>query len=289
MKKQIITAAILAGLSSLSMAETVASINGTKIDSKEIDAQVARVKKDSNGQIQDSQQLRMAILDRMVTRILLVQAAQKDNLDKSPEYQSALDKAMTEIKSHGDDKKAGFKTEWNTYKDIVLGKLYLSKALQANPVQESEIKQSYDAMTQYYKGTQEVQLGEIVTNDLASANNAIKDLNNKQDFGSVVAKYTIDQAGREIGGIPKDYVALKDLQNSGAEPVYNAIKDLKKGQYTTTPVQGNNFYAVFYINDKRNVKIPSYQEEQPRLAEYLKEARIQQIIHQLYEQAKKNK
>jgi peptidyl-prolyl cis-trans isomerase C len=285
MKKQLIAAAILLGLTGIAAAQTVVTVNGTKIDSKEIDNQVAILVQESQNQIQDSPELRKSITNRLITRTLLIQAAKKQNLDKDPEYLNALNQAEAEAKRLGDDKKPGFKEEWAFFKDNLLTQAYLANVVKNNPVKPEDVRNAYNDMVKYYSGTQEVQLGEILTRDADTANKAIAQLQAKKSFATVAKEYTIDPAGRENGGIPKGYVAIKDLQES-APPVFNAIKDLKKGQYTTTPVQGNgNIYAVFYINDKRNVKLPTQKEMEPILSRRMQSASMARAIDQLYKSA----
>ena len=70
MKKHFIAAALLLSLSGFAFAQTVVTVNGTKIDSKEIDNQVSMLVKESNNQIQDSPQLRKEITNRLVIKIL---------------------------------------------------------------------------------------------------------------------------------------------------------------------------------------------------------------------------
>ena len=285
MKKQFIAAAIMFGLTGIAAAQTVVTVNGTKIDSKEVDNQVAILVQESQNQIQDSPELRKNITNRLITRILLIQAAKNQNLDKDPEYLKALSQAEAEAKRLGDDKKPGFKEEWSFFKDNLLTQAYLANVAKNNPVKPQDVSNAYNDMVKYYNGTQEVQLGEILTRDTNTANQAIAQLKAKKSFSTVAKEYTIDPAGRDNGGIAKGFVSLKDLQES-ATPVYNAIKDLKKGQYTATPVQGNgNIYAVFYVNDKRNVKLPSQKEMEPILSRRLQSALIAQHIEQLYKSA----
>ncbi|KES11439.1 Pseudouridylate synthase, partial [Snodgrassella alvi SCGC AB-598-O11] len=171
------------------------------------------------------------------------------------------------------------------FKDDLLTQAYLVSVAKNNPVKSQDVSNAYNDLVKYYSGTQEVQLGEILTRDTNTANQAIAQLKAKKSFSTVAKEYTIDPAGRDNGGIAKGFVSLKDLQES-ATPVYNAIKDLKKGQYTATPVQGNgNIYAVFYVNDKRNVKLPSQKEMEPILSRRLQSALIAQHIEQLYKSA----
>lgn len=285
MKKQLIAVAVMAGLSGAVCAQTVVTVNGSQIDSKEVAAQVAILVKESQNQIQDSPQLRQSITDRLITRTLMIQEAKRLKLDQNQQYLDALNKAEAEAKRLGDDKKTSFKEDWATFKDNLLTRAYLAAVVSSNRVTEQEGQNAYNELKKYYQGTQEVQLGEIVTRDADSASKAIADLKAKKNFSAVARQYTIDPAGKEAGGIPKTYVSLKDLQQ-GAEPVYTAIKDLKKGQFTDAPLQGNNgIYAVFYVNDKRAVKVPDFKELEPELMQRLQDARIQAAIESLYKKA----
>ena len=287
MKKHIIAATLMLSLTGLASAHTLVTVNGTKIDSKEVDNQVALLVKESNNQIQDSQQLRDDITNRLVMRTLLIQEAKKQKLDKDPQYLDLLKQAENKAKQLGDDKKPDFKTQWAIFKDDLLTQAYLVNVAQSIPVQPEEVKSAYNDLVQNYAGVKEVQLGEIILQDKNSAQKAIADLNAKKNFSSVAKQYTIDEAGRQRGGISNGYVNLKDLQNS-AEPVYKAIKNLKKGQHTATPVQiqpNQNIYVIFYVNDIRAIKIPSEAEIAPALGRRLQNAKVNAFLQQLVDQA----
>lgn len=287
MKKHLIAATLMLSLTGLASAHTLVTVNGTKIDSKEVDNQVALLIKESNNQIQDSQQLRDDITNRLVMRTLLIQEAKKQKLDKNPQYLDLLKQAENKAKQLGDDKKPNFKTQWAIFKDDLLTQAYLASVAQNIPVQPEEVKSAYNDLVQNYAGVKEVQLGEIITQDKNSAQKAIADLNAKKNFSSVAKQYTIDEAGRQKGGISNSYINLKDLQDS-AEPVYNAIKNLKKGQHTATPVQiqpNQNIYVIFYVNDIRAVKIPSEAEIAPALTRRLQNTKVNAFLQQLVDRA----
>ena len=106
----------------------------------------------------------------------------------------------------------------------------------------------------------------------------------KKSFVSVLNQYSIDEAAKKAGGIPKAYVPLKDLQES-APPLYAAVKDLKKGAHTKTPLQNGNLYAVFYVNDRRNVTVPSYEAAKNEIGSDLQAARVDAAIQSLLKKA----
>ena len=289
MKKHFIAAALLLSLSGFAFAQTVVTVNGTKIDSKEIDNQVSMLVKESNNQIQDSPQLRKEITNRLVIKTLLIQAAIKQRLDKDPAYLDMVKKAEERLRELGEDKKPGFNTKWADYKGDLLTKAYMDNVIKNNPVKPEDIQLAYDKWVKYYSGTQEVQLGEIITKDAASANQAIAALNAKKDFRAVVKQYSLDEAGRQNGGIGK-FINLKDLQEN-APSVFDAIKNLKKGQFTTSPLQiqsdksDNSINIIFYINDIRPMKIRSKEDATPNLTSILKNVIVNNAIDQLYKSA----
>ncbi len=70
---------------------------------------------------------------------------------------------------------------------------------------------------------------------------------------------------------------LKDLEQ-GVPPLYQAIKDLKKGEFTATPLKNGDFYGVYYVNDSREVKVPSFDEMKGQIAGNLQAERIDRAV-----------
>lgn len=285
MKKLLTAALITAAFSSAAWAQTVATVNGTKIDSKDIDTQVQLIVRDSQGQLQDTPELRQSITKRLITRTLMIQEAKRLKIDQDPQFKAALSDALAEARKAGDDKKPNFKEDWATFQDNLLTHAFLSAVVNSQPVSKEEVQKTYDEVKRFYQGSDEVQLGEIITQEQAEADKAIAELKARKSFKSVAAKYTIDPRGKAVGGIAPNYVALKDLEQS-APPLFAAIKDLKKGQYTSAPLQGDGIYAVFYINDKRAVKVPAFKDLERELVQNLQEARVEAAISALYQKAR---
>jgi len=259
------------------------TVNGQAIDSSVIDAQVAALRA-ANNKIPDSPELRRELTERQVINIVVSQEAKRLKLDQSAEFKQALEHARTDAKKQGADKKAHFKTEWAAFESDLLGQAYAIHVLRQNPVQEKDVKTAYDNFSNFYKGTQEVQLGEIITRTQADAQKAISDLNAKKSFASVLKQYSIDERAKQAGGIQQGYVPLKDLQEA-VPPLYAAVKDLKKGAHTTTPLQDSDVYAVFYVNDRRDVKLPSYDESKSSIAQDLQASRVDEALQSLLQKA----
>lgn len=283
MKKTYFASALMLALTSGTLfAQTLVTVNGQAIDSSVIDDQVASVRA-SNPNVQDTPELRQMLTERQVISTVVTQEAKKLKLDQSAEFKTALEQARADAAKQGADKKATFKTEWAVFENDLLGQAFAAHIVRQYPVQEKDVKAAYNDFSNFYKGTQEVQLGEILT-DSSNAQKAIADLDAKKSFVSVLNQYSIDEAAKKAGGIPKAYVPLKDLQES-APPLYAAVKDLKKGAHTKTPLQNGNLYAVFYVNDRRNVTVPSYEAAKNEIGSDLQAARVDAAIQSLLKKA----
>lgn len=281
-KNYLIQAAVSAFLSGSLMAQTIVTVNGTKIDSGEIDRQV-RILQQQNGQIQDSPELRNELAQYAVTRLLVAQEARRLKLDQQQEFKDALASAQKAAKEQGADKKAGFRQQWEDYQTDLLNQAFVVNVLRSRPVTDEEIKKAYEQGRARYQGSSEVRLGEILTPKKEDAEQAVKELKAKKPFAEVARRYSADPAAKQNGGINPDFDNLKDLQDS-APPIYAAIKDLKKGQFTN-PISGNGVYGVFYIQDKRPVKLPSLEEAKNGIAQNIREGRVDQAIGELYKKA----
>lgn len=282
-KKHLISMLMTALVSGSLSAQTLVTVNGQAIDSSVLDAQVAALRA-ANNKIPDSLELRRELTERQVINTVVSQEAKRLKLDQSAEFKQALEHARTDAKKQGADKKAHFKTEWAAFESDLLGQAYAIHVLRQNPVQEKDVKTAYDNFSNFYKGTQEVQLGEIITRTQADAQKAISDLNAKKSFASVLKQYSIDERAKQAGGIQQGYVPLKDLQEA-VPPLYAAVKDLKKGAHTTTPLQDSDVYAVFYVNDRRDVKLPTYDESKNDIARDLQTSRVDEALQALLQKA----
>lgn len=283
MKKIQLAALMLAVASGSLSAKTLVTVNGQAIDSSVIDAQVKAVTA-QNKQIKASPALRQHLTERQVISTVVGQEAKRLKLDQSPQYRQALAQSRAAAKKSGADKKANFQTEWAAFEGDLLGQAYAAHAASQNPVQEKDIKAAYDEFSKFYKGSEEVQIGEIITRSSADAQKAIADLKAKKSFVSVLNQYTVDEEAKRGGGIHARYVPLKDLQQS-APPLYAAVKDLKKGGFTETPVQSGNFYGVFYVNDRRKVQLPSFEQAKGDIARDLQAERIDRAVQSLLQKA----
>ena len=283
MKKTLTAALLMAAFSASAYAQTLVTVNGEKIDSSAIDTQVQLITQQSQGKVQDSQQLRAGLLNRMVTQTLVNQEAKKLKLEQSAAYKDALEKSRAAAKQQGADKQANFKQQFAAYERDLLSDTYMYHVASQNPVGDADAQKFYDDYKGRYKGTDEVKLSEIFVTNEADAKAVVADLKKGQSFADVAKAKSVDASAKQSGGVNPRYMPLKDLQES-APLVYGAVSKLKKGQYSQA-VNAQNVWAVFKVDDKRAMDVPEFAKMKPAILNQLNNERIDNAIGQLYQNA----
>ena len=287
MKKtfKLTTVAVLFALSGSLFAATVVTVNGVKIDSSDVERRAENVQKNTQGQISDGHQLRQFTTNELITEQLVVQEAKRLKLDKSSDYQAAEAEALKQAKAQGLDKQADFKQNWADYQNRLLMLAYAANLAKQQPISEAAAQQQYNQIKSRYAGSSEIQLGEIVTNKPADAEAAINDLTKKKKFSDVAKKYSMSKSSQTSGGIVPEYVALPDLKD-GNNLVYQAVNGLSKGQFTKTPVKDGNVSLVLYVNDKRAINVPTFNEMKASIVQQMEDEQLSLAIDNLGKKAK---
>ena len=109
-KTHLVQALVLAALSGSLAAQTLVTVNGSKIDSSEVDRYVKALRA-QNPQVPDSPEIRSELLGDIVTRTIVVQEARRLKLDQGKEYKAAIENARKAAQKEGADKKPGFKQQ----------------------------------------------------------------------------------------------------------------------------------------------------------------------------------
>lgn len=234
--------------------KAAAVVNGVAISQERIEMNVKGAVAQGRA---DSPELRNAIRDDLISREVIVQTAEKSGLDKTPEVANQIQIA----------------------KQAVLVNAYVQDYLKKNPVSEAQIKQAYDT----YKaklGDKEYNARHILVKTEGEAKDIIAKLGKKEKFDKL-AKASLDAGSAEHGGslgwtVPNRFV----------EPFANALLNLKKGEYTKTPVQTQFGWHVIMLDDIRPLKAPVYEELKPQLEQRLEQQAVQKAVAALRAAAK---
>lgn len=254
---KLIAAAVLAAAANLAAAVPVATVNGVAIDKDLLDKAVAEVVRDSNGRAQDTPALREELRQSLISRELVLQAASRGGLDKSPEFATALENARKEL----------------------LQQAFFATAVKNHPVTDAQVQAEYDRYAAQFKGTKEVQVHQIVLADEAGANKVIAELKKGAKFDALV-KLSVDANSRSRGG-DMGWGNLAAMDPSLAD----ALKTLGKGQVSAKALKSPLGWHVFRVDDVRDAKPVPLETLKPRIMQELQNKTIQDAIGELRQKA----
>jgi peptidyl-prolyl cis-trans isomerase C len=234
--------------------EGLPKVNGVAIPQSRVDA-FAKMQA-AQGQA-DSPELRARIRDYLVRQEVLAQEAAKRGLDKSPETASQLDLARQEV----------------------LANAFVQDYVKKNPVSDEALKKEYDRVKADV-GDKEYHARHILVKTEDEAKAIIAQLKKGGNFQKIAAEKSED-ASKSNGG---------DLGWSGPErfvPQFSgALKKLKKGQITDTPVQTQFGWHVIRLEDERARKFPPFEEVKPQIQNQLQQQAVGKVITDLRNKAK---
>jgi peptidyl-prolyl cis-trans isomerase C len=236
------------------LAQNLAVVNGKAIPSSRADAMVKQAV--TQGQ-KDTPELRKAAKEQLVNQEVLFQEAEKLGFGKNPEVTAQLDQAR---------------------QSIIIRAMILD-FIKKNPVKDTDIKAEYDKF-KAQSGDKEYNARHILVETEDEAKAIIVKLKGGAKFEDL-AKVSKDTGSAANGGsldwaAPSNYV----------KPFADALMELKKGQYTETPIKSQFGYHVIKLEDTRAAKVPSLEEVKPQISESLQQKKLQALQEDLRKKAK---
>ncbi|MDF0605625.1 peptidylprolyl isomerase [Neisseriaceae bacterium TC5R-5] len=257
MKRSYLAALLLStaiSLPGLALAEAIATVNGTAIDKKELDAAVAAVIQNSQGKMQDSLALREQLKGSLINRELVLQEARKRQLDKQPAFTQRLEELRNDM----------------------LREALAIDVIKKDPISEADIKARYDEIAKRISGTKEINLRQITVKSEADAQSVIAELKKGAKFENLVKSRSVDPNIAQSGG-SMGWGNVSQME----PPLAAAVKDLGKGQTSSKPFQSPLGWHVFKVEDIRDAKLPSLDELKPQIGRQLQEEAIAKAVSDL--------
>jgi len=255
MKKQIVSALAAAVLAVPALAQNLAIVNGKPVPMTRLDAlaqQVARSGRPVTPEMMDD--LKKAVIDREV----LVQEAQKQGLDASPE----------------------FKTQMEFTRDALLIRELISGFQKNNPVTDAEIQAEYDKFVAANSG-KEYRARHILVEKEEQAKAIIAQLKKGAKFEAIAKKQSKDPGSGANGG-DLDWAAA----GSYVKEFSDAMVKLAKGKTTETPVKTQFGYHVIRLDDVREAQLPKLEEIKPQIVQQLGQQKLLKFQEDLRAKAK---
>lgn len=239
----------------VSSSKPVAIVNGVAIPQ----SQYNLLKQDRIQQGQpDNAQTEAALRDSLINAQILAQQATKMGLDKDPTLQTRLDLVKTEM----------------------LAKAYLANYVKTHPISEAELKAQYDKV-KAQMGTKEYEVSHILVGSEAEAKKIIAELNSKKAKFEDLAKKESKDSSAAKGGLI-GWAAPSNLVKEFSD----AMVQLKKGEYTKTPVHTQFGWHVIRVDNIRDLKIPPFSEVKDQLRGQMEQEMVKKEITDMRASAK---
>ncbi len=234
--------------------KAVATVNGQAVPQNIFDALLEGQKAQG---APDTPEMRNNIKESLISQEILLQEAKKKGIDKKPEVQTQLELAKREL----------------------LIRAFLSDYVRANPVTDERLKAEYEGIKANL-GSTEYKSRHILVEKEDEAKAIIAKLDKGEKLADL-AKQSKDPGSRDKGGelgwsSPAAFV----------KPFGEAMSQLKKGEYTRTPVATQFGFHVIQLDDSRAATPPSFEQVKPQLQERAAKMKIEQLVQNLRSKAK---
>lgn len=233
--------------------ESIATVNGTPISKAALDQLAEEVEERARG----ANVPRERLIEELVQRELLVQEAQKKQMEKTPEVM----------------------TRMNSAKRNILSQAIIEDYFKHNDVTDEELRQEYDrrigAMQQI-----EYKARHILTKTEEEAKSVIEKLQSGGDFAELAKKHSIDPASAKGGDL--GWFATQQM----VQPFSDAVIALKNGEYSKQPVQTQFGWHVILREESREQAPPPFDDVKAQLEPLLQREKLQNYLAELRKQAK---
>jgi peptidyl-prolyl cis-trans isomerase C len=230
-------------------------VNGVTIPQSRVD--LLNRELSANGQ-PDSPDRQRAIKEELISREVLVQAAQKRGLDKTPDTLAQLDAA----------------------RQAVLVRALIEAEIRANPVSDADLQKTYDEFKRSM-GENEFKVRHILVEKEDEAKAIIADLGKGGDFAKIAKDKSKDPGSKDNGG---------DLDWGPAaryvKPFADALMAMKKGQTSTAPVKTDFGFHVLRLDDVRPIQVPPFDEMKEQFRQRGQQQQVQKMMMDLRAKAK---
>ncbi|CAM3698495.1 peptidylprolyl isomerase [Polynucleobacter arcticus] len=239
--------------------EFVASVNGVAITQGLLNLNIRALV--NQGQ-RDTPELRQAIKEDLINKELIAQEANKQGLAKEIDFPDQI----TQLKQN------------------LLLQAFLENHFKSNPISDAKLREEYDRQRKLMgDGSNSVQyrISQIVVANETDALDLIRRIQKGELFGKLASEYSIDTNSKAQGG------ALGWLMAGQVIPaVANVLPSMAKGSITATPVQTPVGWVILKLDDKRNFKIPTFEESKPQLRQALVQQYLAEVVKGLRSNAK---
>jgi peptidyl-prolyl cis-trans isomerase C len=239
--------------------EFVATVNGAPISKGLLDLNLKAAI--SQGQ-KDSPELRQNVKDELINRELIAQAAMKEGLEKDIE----LSDQIVQLKQN------------------LLLQAYLDNYFKKDPITDAKLREEYNKQKKLMGDSStatQYKVSQIIVSTESDALIVIARIQKGESFSKLAKEFSTDQSTKEKGGAVGWILPQQILR-----PIADVMVNLNKGAVSNSPIQIQGGWVIIKVEDKRTMKIPSFEESKNQLRQALVQQYLQETVKKLRESAK---
>jgi parvulin-like peptidyl-prolyl isomerase len=243
--------------------DVLATVDGKNITKQDAQLFVRATAPGANYDQLTPEQKKM-ITDRLVERVLFIEAAKKDGIENTPEYKENLRKLEDEL----------------------LVSLWMKKQMDNAIVSDSEAKEFYEANKDKFKVAESVHARHILVTDEKTAKEIIKELKGlkgealKKKFMEIAKEKSTGPTGPKGGD-------LGTFAKGQMVPEFDkAVFKLKKDEITLEPVKTQFGYHIILVEDKKEAGVIPYDQVKEKIIQTLKQKQFQTKLAEVAKELK---
>ncbi len=233
----------------------VATVNGVIIPQSRLDLMIKAGA--AQGQ-PDSPEMRKTMRENLITEEIIAQEAKKRGLDLDPEVLTQIDIS----------------------RQNVLVRAFQVDYIKNNAASDETLRKEYEIL-KLQMGDKEYKIRHILVEAESDARDIIASLKKNGDFGKIASEKSLDDGSKNTGG---------ELDWSPAaayvRPFAEAIKEMKKGELTETPVHTSFGWHVIQLQDLRDMEIPPFEEVKQNIQQRVLQQEFAALVQDLRGRAK---
>ncbi|OHD99984.1 MAG: peptidylprolyl isomerase [Sulfurimonas sp. RIFCSPLOWO2_12_36_12] len=249
-------------LSTMSMAQTLVSVNGTAITQQDVDRELMTATQGRFNQVPAEKQaeFRKQVLEQLVAKELVYDDAKKIGILNSTEYKEKYEEVTERIK-----------------KEIAI-QVWQKKEVDKIAVSDADLKKYYEANKDEFVENESVNARHILVEKEADAKSIIAQL--KPLKGDVLKNKFIEIAkAKSTCASASDGGNLGYFSEGQMVPEFNnKAFSMKVKEFTTEPVKTQFGYHVIYIEDKKSKATKNFSEVKPFIEQRLKMEKAKAIM-----------
>ena len=232
----------------------VATVNGKPIPKSKVDS---IVRQQGGRGVQDNDQLRKAVVERLVNFELVVQDAERKGLTRNTELQTQLDIARQQV----------------------IFNAYIEDYFKAHPIKDDALRTEYTKVRSQ-RGDKEFKARHILVEKESEAKEILEKLGKGEKFDDL-ARVSRDPGSKDKGG-ELDWAS----PGTFVKPFADALSKLEKGKTSDAPVQSQFGFHIIRLDDVRSAPFPSFEQAKGQIQQYIQEQELQKVFSDLRAKAK---